>query len=190
MKRWRRLGNQQPPGGPIGDHVKSAIMNHIIRQQDRLPSTRRKFRCAHCRERFLSRALCQSHIRERHPHARLRHHNSTTTGNNNKPLYARPCMEDSEKDIVMQAFTLQETNADMNIMHKAEEEGHDRRSRHTGKHSFANSIVCLPVYQRIPEPITVSFTLTTHPCGSPRYHFIPLQFILQISIAMQCRSVT
>ena len=177
MKRWKRLGNPSVGGG-IGDRVKSAIMNHINKQQtDRNPSQlhqagRRKFRCAHCQQRFPSRPMCQAHIREHHPNARprFRHHtNSNTTGNNNKPLFARLCMDDTdnEKDIVMQAFTLQETPMDIDrTTPTSTGDSVEDDSRRSGKqHSFANSIVCLPVYHRIPEPITVSFTLTPTPAA-------------------------
>ncbi len=61
-RRWRRLG---APVGVIGEKVKSAIMNHLANHQKR-----KKYRCAHCQERFLTKALCQSHIRTEHPHIR------------------------------------------------------------------------------------------------------------------------
>ena len=61
-RRWRRLG---APVGIIGDKVKSAIMNHLANHQKR-----KKYRCAHCQERFLTKALCQAHIRLEHPHVR------------------------------------------------------------------------------------------------------------------------
>ncbi len=61
-RRWRRLG---APVGTIGEKVKSAIMNHLANHQ-----RRKKYRCAHCQERFLSKTLCQAHIRSEHPHVR------------------------------------------------------------------------------------------------------------------------
>ena len=144
IKRWKKTH------GSIGDRVKSALVNHLNKQQD---GPRRKFRCAHCKERFLSRGLCQSHIRSQHPQ-RCRNKQLSTV-NNNKPLYAKPCPDitESRQDIVMQAFTLRETSTDNTV------------EQDMSKHCFANSIVCLPVYQRIPEPITVSFTLTPTPAA-------------------------
>ena len=62
-RRWRRLGQNM---GVIGEKVKSAIMNHIANHQ-----RRKKYRCAHCQERFFSRPLCQAHIRADHPNARF-----------------------------------------------------------------------------------------------------------------------
>ena len=61
-RRWRRLG---APVGTIGEKVKSAIMNHLANHQKR-----KKYRCAHCQERFQTKALCQAHIRAEHPHIR------------------------------------------------------------------------------------------------------------------------
>ena len=48
----------------IGEKVKSAIVNHIRKHQHHQESKR--FRCAHCQQKFLSRTLCQSHIKTEH----------------------------------------------------------------------------------------------------------------------------
>lgn len=130
-KRLRRFGPSV--GGAIGEKVRSAIVNHIASHQKK---GGKKFRCAHCSERFLSKAQCTAHIRQTHPGARKAAADTT-------PTVATPMETEAGSGAVMQSFSLQEQEA-----------GPELRRR------VAASVVQLPVFGKISEPVSVTFTLT------------------------------
>ena len=132
-KRLRRFGPSV--GGAIGEKVRSAIVNHIASHQ----KGKKKFRCAHCQERFLSRVQCQTHIRQMHPGVRS---GSSERSKQNSAVTSTPMdTSDETTPAVMQSFSLQEQDA-----------GPKRR--------VARSVVQLPVFGKISEPVSVTFTLT------------------------------
>ena len=168
--RLRRFGSSVVAG--IGEKVKSAIVNHIQNHQ----RIKKKYRCAHCQERFFTRGLCQTHIRAEHGHIKAvesaedsqgSQSKSTTkplrsrqlvptNGNHNQndeemdtkesppapklpACHAVPSKLSNDSQVIMQSFTL-------------EEKGDDDH--------FAASVVYLPVFHKISEPISTTFTLT------------------------------
>ena len=83
----------------------------------------------------MSRAQCQTHIRQQHPGMRA--------GSSERSKSAPPSqpMDSSDPGAVMQSFSLQE-----------QDDGPCRR--------VAASVVQLPVFSKISEPVSLTFTLT------------------------------
>ena len=175
-RRWRRLG---ACGASIGEKVKSAIVNHIRNHQ-----RRKKYRCAHCQERFFTRSQCHAHIRADHPNMRLpaeqnqenenRANKSSSEERSKSPrrkamrpnipmAYATPEQESCPAEAyVMQSFTLEAKSAQ-------------------DTPNFARSVVYLPVLQKVAQPVTVTFTLS--PTEQWR-HLTQLDSVTSISVTM------
>ena len=133
MQKLKRLGG----GVSIAEKVKSAIVNHI---QNHLK--KKKFKCAFCQEKFSLRSLCQQHIRSKHKretsgNGDFSGDSPTKTGMTTKELSTK--VLPGPEATMMQPFTVEE---------KAD-----------GGH-FARSVVYLPVYNKISEPLSVTFNLT------------------------------
>ena len=156
-------------GAVVGNGIKS-VFSHVKGSHGK-----KKYRCAHCHDRFTSRAQCQSHIRTNHRAAaktKQGHDNGVTSqsgsaeqqvspGNKENALpasstssgasaaagesmdtslgvsQAAPLVNgvDSDRELVMQSFFLE------------------------GQGSFAPAKLVLPVYQKVHEPISITFTL-------------------------------
>ncbi|KAK2150882.1 hypothetical protein LSH36_384g05080 [Paralvinella palmiformis] len=117
----------------IAEKVKSAIVNHI---QNHLK--KKKFKCAFCHEKFSLRGLCQQHIRSKHKRETSAAGDSPTKAVTVTKGLSTKILPGPEPTM-MQPFTVEEM-AD-------------------GGH-FARSVVYLPVYNKISEPLSVTFTLT------------------------------
>lgn len=144
-RRWH-LGHG---AAAIGEKVKSAIMKHIQNHQHR-----KKYRCAYCQDRFLSRVLCQAHIRAEHPNSRPMDLDGRSSRGSSKsrdkisskmPVsYAQPQSsshtDDASSNYHMQSFTLEAKPED--------------------SPNFAASVVYLPVVNKVSSPVTVTFKLT------------------------------
>jgi hypothetical protein len=146
QSRFRRFGPSV--GGAIGEKVRSAIVNHIANHK----KNKKMFRCAHCPERFLTKPQCKSHIRQMHPEVKPSTSSAddcsrspapakmsqALAANNNHGEQHTSGSGTSGKNVVMQAFNLEEPQHQL----------------------FASSVVHLPVYHKISEPVSVTFMLT------------------------------
>ncbi|KAK2179277.1 hypothetical protein NP493_500g01013 [Ridgeia piscesae] len=167
--------------GGIGENVKSAIVNHI---RNNLCQQRKKFRCVHCQERFASRLQCQTHIRAEHGVVKKSH--GGTTNVHSEPSDSHP---EKRQLATMTPTTNRDEAMDVTPTDAACVVGtdsayqHDENQRrvvigYVEKHPmeptlqtfameetsmqshFTKSVVNLPVYRKISQPITVTVTLT------------------------------
>jgi hypothetical protein len=169
-RRGRRLGQN---GAGIADKVRSAIVNHIHNHQ-----RKKKFRCAHCQERFFSRALCQAHIRSEHPNIKSMETSEFLEAEHQK----RAALE------VMRSKPISQAPQDISQSLEARKNGGSKlpvtygqvassdppansqlsyvmqafRLKPSGgeRETFVDAVVYLPVVQKLHNPADVTFTLS------------------------------
>ena len=163
--------------GGIGENVKSAIVNHIRNNL----CQRKKFRCIHCQERFASRLQCQTHIRAEHGITRKPHGGATNVHSELSDSHREQHPTTPPKMNHDEAMDVTLTDAGRVVSTDSAYQSDENQRQVVGyidgkpmefslqpftmeetstQSHFAKSVVHLPVYRKISQPLTVTVTLT------------------------------
>ena len=167
-------------GSAGGNGVTKSAFSHVRSQP------RKKYRCAHCQDRFASRVDCQAHIRARHRSGGQ--NTSTQPGQNNGGSTSQNTGKQQQQQVspgnkenalpVTKASTAADIAEQMDTSSSSLEVSHASplpngvdSSRELvmqsfyleGQGSFAPAKLVLPVYQKVNEPISITFTLKPSP---------------------------
>ena len=136
------LKKKYQKGRRIRGHVRKLFSSnsHLSGEQ-----SKKRFRCAYCQLRFISKLDCQAHIRKSHPKAKTINAANPTS---HEQVHPEPSMVSTalpngvDKNCKMQAFQI----------FSAERQEH-----------FAPATVYLPVYEKVDQPLTMTFNLKPKP---------------------------